>query len=40
MFDNTDLPLALIMEEFIYGKTGEETDDQANGKNTQDNVKY
>ena len=40
MFDNTDLPLALIMEEFIYGKTDEEADEQANGKNTQDNVKY
>ena len=40
MFDNTDLPLALIMEEFIFGKEDEQTDDQANGKNTQDNVKY
>ena len=34
MFDNTDLPLALIMEEFIFGKTDKQTDTQPNGENT------
>lgn len=34
MFDNTDLPLALIMEEFIFGKTDKQTDAQPNGENT------
>ena len=34
MFDNTDLPRVLIMEEFIFGKTDKQKDAQPDGENT------
>ena len=34
MLDDFDLPIALIMEEFIFGKTDKQTDAQPNGENT------